>query len=191
MPARTYNRTDSRAASAFGRRAQPLSAASRSRPAASFETRYTWRVNWMALGLLIMAAASARDLFQPGPSSMKLIPLTSFDPLLMWLGTLGIGLVAVVWLWQGFARAPALTMNITGVSGFTLFGTKTIPWKEIDRLRLTRHDTYGTELQIHARRGTPSSSIWLNCIPIYVDTVDASLDEIIAAINVYRPDLSP
>lgn len=187
MPARTNTRSDS----GFGRRSTARrSSAATNRAGTSFQTRYTWRINWLALGLLIAAASGARDLLQPSPSAMKLIPLTDFDPLLMSIGTIAIGLIAVVWLWQGFARAPALTTTLTGVSGFTLFGTKSIRWSEIDRLDVKRHNTYGLELQIHARRGTPSSSIWLNCIPVYVDTVDSSLDEIIAAIQTYRPDLS-
>ncbi len=177
--------------SAFGRRrsARTVDSNGPGRSGITFETRYSWRVNWVAFVVLAMALSSARDLMSPESPGLKVIPLTSFDPLLMWAGTGIMAAIGLAWLWKGISRGRALTMTLSEVKGFTLLGTKSIKWPDVDRLQLKKHDTYGTELIIHAKRSSPSGSIWLNCIPVAVNSVDRSVEEIVSAIQVHRPDL--
>lgn len=69
-------------------------------------------------------------------------------------------------------------------------GTKTIRWQDIDRLQVKRNYRNGEEMIIHAKRGSPSSGTWRNWIIVTVKQVDRTLDEIVEAIHVYRPDLN-
>lgn len=183
-------RTKSNSSGTFGRRAptRPASADKPAAPGRKFQVRYTWRMNWIAVGILLAAIGSVRDL--AAPADMKLIPLTGIDPMLMWLGTILMGVIGLAWLWQGLSNAPALTFNNGEIIGFTLLGTKIIRWADIDRLQLKNDDTYGKELIIHAKRASPSGSFWLNCIPVSLRSVDKSLEEIVDAIRRRRPDLS-
>ncbi len=98
--------------------------------------------------------------------------------------------IGCAWLWQGFSQGVALSFTSKDVKGFTLVGSKTIRWEDIERLQLKNDETYGTELIIHAKRGSPSGSIWLNCIPVAIKNVDRPLEEIVAGIRSHRPDLS-
>ena len=175
----------------FGRRGA-TGAVSRSGPVragATYVVRYGMRTNWIALLILGMAVTSARDLLQPAETGLKVIPLTGMDPTLMWIGTILMGVIGCAWLWQGFSNAVALSLTAQDVSGFTLLGTKTIRWDDVDRLQLRNDDTYGQELIIHAKRGSPSGSIWLNCIPVAVKNVDRPVEEMVSAIQSHRPDL--
>jgi len=173
----------------FGRRGAAGGAGRRStaQPDRKFEVRYAFGVNWLGAVLVLTAVFGARDLLSPSP--FKVLPLTNFDPALMWFGTVVTGSIGLAWLRQGLTCAPALVFSNSELSGYTLLGTKTIRWADIDRLQVKQDNTYGTELIIHAKRGSRSGSIWLNCIPIAVNSVDRSLEEMITAIQSYRPDI--
>lgn len=158
------------------------------RPDQDFVVQFTMKMNWLSITMLITAGTGAYGML--GPSDQNLIPLTSFDPTLMWIGIIGMGIIGSVWFLQGLFAATALRMTSHHISGFTLFGTKKVNWDDIASLQLKSHSTYGRELRINAKRSSPSGSIWLNCIPLYLNNVDRSLEEIVSAIQQYRPDLS-
>lgn len=155
-----------------------------------FVARYNWWLTWIAFGILVGGVSFLKDFSGPAPvEGTKIIPLTSFDNELFLVSSLVMILIGAVWFVKGLLGRRALVMTDSHVSGFTLFGTKTIRWQDVSHVKVQHHETYSKEVQIHAKRGTPSSSLFLNCVPIYVSLTDKSADDVLAAIRYFRPDL--
>lgn len=155
-----------------------------------FVARYNWWLTWIAFGILLGGSSFLADFAGPSPDGMtNIIPFTPFDNELFLVSALLMILIGGVWFVKGLMGRKALVMKDSHVSGFTLFGTKTIRWQDVSHVKVQNHETYGQEVQIHARRGTPSSSLFLNCIPVYVGLTDKTAEEVLAAIRFYRPEI--
>jgi branched-subunit amino acid transport protein len=155
-----------------------------------FEARFTRRMNWAALVILFAAFKFAGDVFGPQPDTIT--PLTNSDQLLFQVSTVLMAVIGVVWLWMGLSNAVALTINNQGVSAFTLFGTQRIAWTDIDRVELKvgmEARNYGRQIWIHAAWGSNSKGLFHGIIPVYLEKIDRPVEEIMAAMRAYRPDI--
>ena len=155
-----------------------------------FVATFNWWLAWVGLGIMATGFAAARDILFPTEiAGLKMITLFSFEKQLFLASGVAMIVIGAVWLIKALAGQKALVMTESDISGFTLLGTKTIRWQDVSHIRVRSHDFYGQEVQIHATRGTPSSSILINCIPLYVKLTDKTADEVTAAIKHFRPDL--
>lgn len=155
-----------------------------------FVIRFTWWLTWVAFGILFSGATSLSGLLFPQAGGLKTFgSLTPFDNQLFVVASIGMIVIGGVWFVNGLLGRQALVMTDKHVRGFTLYGTKTIRWEDVSRVTTSNHGTYGKEIQIHAARGTPSSSIFLNCIPLYVALTDSTAEEVTAAIRHFRAEI--
>ena len=157
-----------------------------------FTAKFNWWLTWVAFGILVTGVGAVTDFSGSADADtggLQTVPMFSFEnDLFFWSGILMV-VIGGVWFVKGLLGAPALTMTDSHVSGFTLLGTKNIRWQDVARVKVTNDPTYGKSIEIHATRGTPSSNIILNCIPIYVGLIDKTDEEVMEAIRYFRPDL--
>ena len=155
-----------------------------------FVAKFNWWLTWVAFGIMVGGVAAVRSFVgSPSANALKTVPLFSFENQLFLASGFVMILIGGVWFVKGLLGRPALVMMDDHVRGFTLFGTKNIRWQDVSKVTVTNHQTYGKEIQIHAKRGTPSSSWFLNCIPLYVGLTDKSADDVLEAIGYFRPDI--
>ena len=156
--------------------------------------RYVVKYNcWMmviATGILAAGIAALTGLLRlTNGTGMIVVPLTNVENGLFILSAVGLIAIGAAWFVKGLCGSRALVMTDHHIRGFTLLGSKTIRWEDIARVEIANHDTYGKQILIHAARGTPSSSIWLNCIPLYVALTDKTVGQVHDAIRAFRPDV--
>ncbi len=155
-----------------------------------FEARYTWRMHWLAFAVLVGAFTTTHTMLGYDEEAQNLIPLTPFDYELFWGAAIIMWLVGIAWCVQALKGTTAVKLTNSDVSGFTLYGTKTIRWQDVDRLEYEENEYYGWVLTIHAKNGSPSASWALACIQVMVWFTDKTGEEIIDAIRAHRPDLA-
>jgi hypothetical protein len=156
----------------------------------NFEARFTRHMNWKALAILFAAYEFSGQVFGAQPDNI--IALTSSDQALFQISTVLMAVIGVTWLWMGLSNAVALTINKQGFSAFTLYGTQHIAWRDVARIDLKvgiQANAYGRQLWIHAAKGSVSKGFFHGIIPIYLEHVDKPVEDIMAAIRTYRPDL--
>lgn len=161
---------------------------------------FTRRVNLLGLAIVFGAYKFAHH-FVPAfggelPSGFAPGIATEFAPgsseyLVLQAGIVLLALVGVRLLYAGLTGARALSITPDGISAFHVYGTQTMPWRDIAKIEL-RHDyeSYGKQLLIHAAWGSRSMGLVRGIVPIYLGRIDTPLEDILAAIHAYRPDLT-
>ena len=155
-----------------------------------FVARFNWWLAWVGVGILATGISFLKDLTgSSGDTGLRVVPLTPYDDELFLVSSVLMVLIGAFWTVKGLFGREALVIGDDGVRGMTLYGTKHIRWQDVSHIRVTKHDVYGAEIQIHATRGTPSSSWILNCIPLYVGLTDRTAEDVLSAVRMHRPDL--
>lgn len=162
------------------------------------DAHFTRRLNFLALAILYGAYELSGQFFSgfgpgspPTGSESDFAGLGSSEWLVMQVSVVLMAAIGVAWLLAGLTGARALRIDPHGVSAFTLFGPQSISWRDIAKIQL-RQDSqnYGRQLWIHAAWGSRSKGLFHGIIPIYLERIDTPLDDIMAAIHAYRPDLN-
>ncbi|MGD9785996.1 MAG: hypothetical protein AB7E80_15150 [Hyphomicrobiaceae bacterium] len=141
----------------------------------------------MGCGRLFLGGVSALPEFwaPPDPHAPKIVSLTPYDWELFLAATIGLTIIGALFLVKGLLGGRALVMTDSHVAIFTIVGTKKIRWEDLSKVTLSANDTFGKELQFYKnRRG------WgVSYVPFYVAVTDQSVDDVMAAIRYFRPDL--
>ncbi|MEQ1713005.1 MAG: PH domain-containing protein [Hyphomicrobium sp.] len=181
--------------------AAAIAAAPPSHGEAALVVRYNWRVGMLGIGLLVLAGKliafwwMSAPMGDPSNSLSRNTGTLAYmmdGPGLFLTSGLLLAAIALGWLSRLLTKAPALTIDQRGVTGFTLLGTKHIAWEDISRLEINWHATYRQQLIIHAVWGSRTGGWGVlspTGIPILASRVDRPLSEILHAIGRYRPDL--
>jgi hypothetical protein len=151
---------------------------------------YNRRASWMGLIILVFLYFISKGVFSgPDQNGMQ---LSGFEHKLF-IGVFCLAFfVAVMWFIQGLRGTTALSITRAGVSGFTVFGTKEIAWSDIHSLEIVHHNMHGNFLILHGKTATwIGRKLWLNSITIGLKQIDRSLEEIVAAMQSWRPDIQP
>jgi len=155
-----------------------------------FVAKFNWLLNLVAGFILIVSMSWFLNALSSLPGGQLVFSKGVEFSFIGDLLASGVGfLIGSVWLAKGVLGAEALIITDTQISGFTLLGTKTIPWQDVSHFEVGIDRSYGRNIQIHAKKSSPSGSFWLNTIPLYVDLTDKSIDEVLAALRLHRPDV--
>ena len=195
-------------AASFGRRGMVLGSATpyaRRKPhpsQAQVEGRtlvvhYNWKVAALGVSFLVMAtkfasmqggvAASLPD--EQGKPHM-VGGFGMFGDHTPMVCAIAVALMGLGWISRVVSRSPALTLSPSGVTGFTLLGTKTIRWEDVERVQIDFHAVYKAQVTIHGIWGSKSVG-WLGVtgIPVKIAVVDQPLSAIVASIRSFKPDV--
>lgn len=125
----------------------------------------------------------------PDPHAPKIVSLTPYDWEMFLGATIGLTLIGAMFLVKGLLRGRALVMTDSHVAIFTIVGTKKIRWEDLAQVKLSANDTFGKELQFYANKNNPSRRWMASYIPFYVAVTDKSVEDVMAAVRYFRPDL--
>ncbi len=172
---------------------QPLRTASTSSTGTAnvtFEARHAVKFNIVAFGLLLAGGGAVRDLLDPTKVGVFGVPVSDFNQTLAWIGAVGILTIALYWLYMSLARSPAIRMTTSSITAYTFYGVKTVNWLDVDRISTTNDKQYGVVLEVYAKSESPLRFIFKKGFAMPISLTDSTLEEIVAAIRVHRPDLN-
>ena len=158
---------------------------------ATLVARYNWKVGLIGAILLFVSCKFALTLMLSGNlaeilADASLRTRETMIPILLAPCSAVLGLI---WLGRFRARAPALTLDSTGVTGFTLFGTRHIDWQDVESVSFKNHKAYKMQIVIRAIAGSRTGGWGGIGIPVWLGGVNQTQESIVNAIRCFRPDL--
>lgn len=143
----------------------------------------------MGFSLMCTGGKITATLLDLQPGKALEVPSSDAETLLFLGSAVGVMLLGLVWLLQAVLRSRAVTIDRTGVSGFTLLGTKHIAWPDVDRVEVAWHPVYKHQITIHAVVGSKTGGYGVTGIPIMTAKIDRAWKDILPEIQQYRPDV--
>lgn len=162
------------------------------RAATLLVARYSWKVGLIGAILLFVSCKFAVTLMMSGNLAELLADasLRTRETMMPILLAPAAAVLGVIWLGRFLTRAPALTLDETGVTGFTLFGTKHIDWQDVESVSFKNHKVYKMQLVIRAIAGSRTGGWGGIGIPVWLGGVNQTQESIVNTIRCFRPDLS-
>lgn len=158
-----------------------------------FVAHYSLRMALLGLSLLSIGykLAGAGFAFYGGRSQMEVIGLLlkgkGGDGAMFVMSGAFAAIIGLAWLLQGLTRGRALTIDQTGVCGFTVLGTKRFDWKDVDRIEIVWHVKLKRQMTVHGKLGAPSVGYLVTGIPVSITRLDRREADVLAAIAGFAP----
>lgn len=152
--------------------------------------RFSWKIAALGFGMTSLASQFIHvGLSAPSPGQNFVSAGGGQE---FFIAAVIAALAGLVWMLAWIARVPALKIDASGVRGFTLFGQRFIAWEDVTRLEKIWAPRVGAQLVVHARFGSTTGGYGVlqsTRLNILTSRIDRPLDQVIAAIRHYRPDL--
>lgn len=159
--------------------------------AATLVACYSWKVGLIGAILLFVTCKFAVTLMLSGNLAELLADasLRTRETMIPIVLVPAAAVLGLIWLGRFLTRAPALTLDATGVTGFTLLGTKHIDWQDVESVSFKNHKAYKMQLVIRAIAGSRTGGWGGIGIPVWLGGINQTQESIVHVIRMFRPDL--